>query len=229
MPSLKAIVLVALATAQAAHGQTISLGSAQTFGTIAGAQLTNAGSTYVTGNIGTWPGTVILGYPPGLHSGSYNPATPLAQNAQKYCTAAYKKALTLVPTVTLPPNLSSLTLPPGIYKFSAANVVLNTVLTLNGASNPNGQWKFIITGTFTTSPGSAIQHINGAQSCNTYFIVQNSASIGSSTRFQGNILAYDTIKADQYASNLSGTFCTIKGPIITNVNKLQAYAPVCIF
>jgi len=37
MPSLKTIVLVAFAAVQAARGQTISLGSAQTFGTIAGA------------------------------------------------------------------------------------------------------------------------------------------------------------------------------------------------
>lgn len=37
MPSLKTIVLATLVTAQAAHGQVISLGPAQTFGTIAGA------------------------------------------------------------------------------------------------------------------------------------------------------------------------------------------------
>lgn len=64
-----------------------------------------------------------------------------------------------------------------IQRSGVHMLVSELLIHAQGASNPNGQWKFIITGTFTTSPGSAIQHVNGAQACNTYFIVQSSASM----------------------------------------------------
>jgi hypothetical protein len=78
---------------------------------------------------------------------------------------------------------------------------LNTFLTINGASNPNGQWIFLIKGSFSTAVNSYVQAINGAQACNIYFIVQNSAGLGDATRFTGNILAYDTIKVGKGSSN----------------------------
>lgn len=162
----------------------------------------NTGTTFVGGNVGTYPGATIAGYPPGTLSGGIYPGVSLAGDAQKYCTTAFKKALALSPTTTLPsPNLSGLVLPPGVYTFPAANVVLNTVLILNGASNPNGQWVFLIKGTLSSAAGASVQLVNAAQACNVYFVVEQSAGLGDSNRWQGNVIAVDTIKVGKGTSN----------------------------
>lgn len=164
--------------------------------------LQNTGTTWVGGNIGTYPGTTITGYPPGTLTGGIYPGISLAQDAQKYCSTTYKKAWTLPVTTTLPtPDLSGLALPPGVYAFPSANVVLNTFLTLNGASNPNGQWVFLIKGNLSTAVNAFVQLVNGAQACNVYFVVNQSAGIGDTNRFQGNVIAVDTIKVGKNTSN----------------------------
>src|SRR5579859_1924402 len=47
-----------------------NLGTAASFGALAGSTVTNTGSTHVIGDVGVSPGTAVTGFPPGTLTGS---------------------------------------------------------------------------------------------------------------------------------------------------------------
>jgi len=74
----------------------VVMGLAKSFGALAASTLTNTGATAITGsggvgNGGVYPGTAIIGFPPGTVSGVLAPGTVLAQNGQAACLVAYNK------------------------------------------------------------------------------------------------------------------------------------------
>jgi hypothetical protein len=207
----------------------IVMGLAAGFGAIAHTTLTSTGATVITGICGTCPGTAITGLgpgQPGVCTGGIDAGTTPACNAEASCLTAYNDALALVPThPALPTDLGGQILPPGVYDFTTLNAVLSTTLTLNGASNPNGQWIFQIKTTFGTSTGSKIVLENGAQACNVYFAVGSSASIGAGSILQGNILAYTSISVLKGASD-KGTLCALNGAV-TLIDDAITAEPTC--
>ena len=69
-------------------------------------------------------------------------------------------------------------------------------LTLNGQGNPNAVFIFQTASTLITAAGnSRVDLINGAQSCNVFWQVGSSATLGTNTLFRGNILALTAISA----------------------------------
>ena len=80
----------------------VLMGLAKSFGALAATTLTSTGATAITGtggvgNGGTWPGTAIIGFPPGTASGVLAPGTVLAQNGEAACLTAYNKYVILIP------------------------------------------------------------------------------------------------------------------------------------
>jgi len=74
----------------------VVMGVAKTYGALGGSGLTCTGNGAITcasgvGNIGTYPGTSITGFPPCTRSGTTQAGTVLAQNAEAACSAAYTK------------------------------------------------------------------------------------------------------------------------------------------
>src|SRR5580692_12465509 len=54
----------------AASQATVVLGSAANFAVLAGATVTNTGSSHITGDLGVSPGTAVTGFPPGTVNGT---------------------------------------------------------------------------------------------------------------------------------------------------------------
>ncbi|KAE9370016.1 hypothetical protein N431DRAFT_441901 [Stipitochalara longipes BDJ] len=184
----------------------VVLGSASTFGALGATTLTSTGQTVITGDAGIYPGTSITGFPPGVITGTESTGAQTASGdsarAQSACLVAYNNAAGLTPTKALTnSDLTGLSLPPGVYTFPAASATLTGTVTLNGASNSNGQWIFQISSTFITAASSSVVLTNGAKACNVYFIVGSSATLGASTKLIGNVLAYTSISVDSAASN----------------------------
>jgi len=204
----------------------ILMGAAAAWGAIAASTLTNVGDTLITGNCGTFPGTAITGFPPGACTGTISAAGTPASDAQAACLNAYNNAAAKVPTAALPASdLGGLTLPPGVYTFPTSAATLTGTLTLDGATNPRGQWIFQIITTFTASAASQILTINGAQPCNVYFIVGSSATVLAVAELAGNILAHTSISATNAASN-SGSWCALNAAV-TLINNALTAQPVC--
>ena len=92
------------------------------------------------------------------------------------------------------------TLPPGTY-ISATNssIGVTGVLTLDGQGDSNSKFVFQAASTLTTAagasgaPGSQIVLINGAKASNVWWQVGSSATIGTYSVFNGNVLADTSI------------------------------------
>ena len=70
-------------------------------------------------------------------------------------------------------------------------------LTLDGLGNSDAQWIFQMASTLATSPYTSFILQNGAQAKNVYWKVGSSATIGHSSSFVGNIIAYASISFGQ--------------------------------
>lgn len=201
-----------LIAAGSASAQAPSLGTAASFGVLGGSTVTNTGPTVVIGDLGVSPGTAITGFPPGVVNGTIHVNDAVAQQAQNDVTTAYN-ALAALPcgTVLTGQDLGGLTLTPGVYCF-ATSAQLTGTLTLNAQGNPAAQFIFQIGSTLTTASNSRVMLINGGQSCNVYWQVGSSATIGTASAFAGNILALASITSTTGAS-VSGRLLARNGAV----------------
>ncbi|KAK3056668.1 hypothetical protein LTR09_002461 [Extremus antarcticus] len=186
----------------ASHAQIVNLGTAATFGALAPAGVTNTGSTIVNGNVGT-TGTSITGFPPGLITGTFEISNDVAAQAQADFNAAYVQGTNLAPTTDQAglATLSGLNLTAGVYKFDSG-ITLDGTLTLSGG----GDFVFQLTSTLTTMSDSRVVLTNGASACNVYWIIGSAATIGTSTSFAGNVLAYTAITLTTSATVQGGLY-----------------------
>ena len=105
-------------------------------------------------------------------------------------------------------NLGGLTLTPGCYTFSSSALLsgVNPILRLNGA----GFYYFVTGSTLTTATGSSVVLEGGATAGQVYWEIGSSATLGTGTVFNGNILAAVAITLNTGAS-MSGVAWT-NGP-----------------
>jgi type VI secretion system secreted protein VgrG len=100
-------------------------------------------------------------------------------------------------------DMAGLTLTPGVYTF-ANSAQLSGTLVLNFAGASNEDFVFQIGSTLTTASASSVTVENGNSTDGVFFQVGSSATLGSSTVFEGNILALDTVSFDSSAELLCG-------------------------
>ena len=66
-------------------------------------------------------------------------------------------------------------------------------LTLDAQGNPDSVFVFQIGSTLTTASNASVRVINGAQSCNAFWQVGSSATLGTATALVGSVLALTSI------------------------------------
>ena len=170
----------------------INLGSASTFGILAGTTITCVIGGTVGGNVGISPGSSLTGFPPCTNSGSKELATPAAAQAQRDLTIAFNTlaGLACPPANVIVADLGGTTKPAGVF-CSASSIGITGQLTLDGGGDPNAIFVFQA-GTSLTTAGNIVL-INGAQAKNVFFQVGSSATIGTGSVIQGSILALASI------------------------------------
>jgi Ice-binding-like len=169
------------------------LGTAATYGILAGSTVTCVTGGTINADVGVSPGSTTTGFPPCVITGSTNLANAAAAQAQLDLTTAYDYLVARpCGTVVTPADIGGRTLAAGVYCVASSMGVTGTV-TLDGGGNANAVWVFQMGSTLTTGTGANIALIGGAQAKNVWWQVGSSATLGTGTTFRGNIIALTTI------------------------------------
>jgi hypothetical protein len=203
------------------------LGTAGSFAVLGGTTVTNTGPSVLNGDLGVSPGAAIVGFPPGIFTGTLHAADATALSAQGDVTAAYNALASQACNVVLTGvDLGGLTLTPGVYCF-ASSAQLTGTLTLDGLGNPGSVWVFQIGSTLTTASNSRVSFINGGQACGAFWQIGSSATLGTTTSFSGNILALTSITLNTGATSDGAMFArngavTLDTNVVTTVGSCGA-------
>ncbi len=209
-------------TTGANSGQaTVDLGTAANFAILAGSGITNTGLTIINGDAGTSPTGTVNGFPPGVVNGSIHAADAIAAQAKIDLTTAYNDAQgRATGSISLPGNLAGLTLAPGLYTNSSSVILSGGDVTLDAQGDANAVFIFQMGSTLTTAPGSKIILAGGAQAKNIFWAVGSSATLGTNSIFNGNILADQSISLNTGAV-LNGRALTRIGAITLQSNTVN--------
>src|SRR4051812_30425102 len=200
-----------------------TLGPASSYSILAGSIVTNTGPSTISGNLGISPSIGVpphsTGFPPGvvgppgvIHDADANAAAAQADNTAAFtfidqgCDVTYPgiQDLTLVSPIG-----------PGVY--CAGAFLLTGNLTLAGS----GVWIFKSAATLTTLPNSTV---TGGDPCNVWWRLVSSGTLGTGTRFIGNILASTSISL-QTGASLNGRAMAQTGAVTLDSNSVSG--PIC--
>jgi len=221
-----ALAIVGVTLDQDAHAGDVDLGTANNFAVLAGSTITNTGPTTVSGgNIGVSPGSAITGFPPGTIAppSTTHLADAVALGAQKDLATAYNTAAGLARNAVLTgEDLGGLTLTPGVY-FFASSAQLTGTLTLDDQGNPDAVFVFQIGSTLTTASASVVESINDPSQpgISVFWQVGSSATLGTGTDFEGNILADTSITVNTGAI-VDGRLLAENGAVTLDSNAIAA-------
>ena len=206
----------------------VDLGTADPFAVLAGSTVTNTGPTTVHGGLGLWPGTAITGFPPGIVAGgTIHDTDAVAMQAQNDLTTAYNFAAgESCGTNLTGQDLGGLTLTPGVYCFGSSAQLTGT-LTLNALGDPNSVFVFQIGSTLTTASSSSVIFTNGGQGDSVFWQVGSSATLGTTTQFQGNILALASITLTTGADIGCGRALARNGAVTMDTNNVSIDTAGC--
>ena len=158
------------------------LGRAANFAVLAGTALTNAGTTLVTGDVGSPSQTTAPTVAPGYTnyvSGSQ--LTNALADLQVAITDLNGRACTTSSPSDI--DLGGQTIGAGVYCY-AGNINITGTLILNGP----GLYVFRTTGTLDAVANSRIILLNGADPESVFFVPVGPTTLGANGQFQGSIL-----------------------------------------
>ena len=196
----------------------IPLGAAAPNGIMAGTAVTCVSLGIINADVSISPGSTITGYPPCVITGVQHLADAIAAQAQIDLTTAYNQlaGLPCPPANAIVANLGGTVKPAGVY-CTASGIGVTGVLTLDGGGDPNAVFVFQA-GTGLTTAGDIVL-INGAQAKNVYWQVGTSATIGTASKWQGNILALTSITLVDNAT-LLGRALARNGAVTLGTNNV---------
>jgi hypothetical protein len=211
---------------QNASARQVNLGTANKFAVLAYSAISStAGPSAISGgNVGLYPdglssitGTIAITPPYTTYA-----ADGFALTAKNDLTTAYNQAAGLAPTANLTSDVLGVTvgtaiapLTPGVYFFSSSAQLTGT-LYLNDEGEKDPFFDFQIGTTLITASSSSVVELNqGAGTIlgsSIFWQVGSSATLGTYTAFDGNILAYTSITDDGY-STVNGRLLAMGGAV----------------
>lgn len=218
---------LALFAVPAAVAAPVNLATASPFVVLGGTTVTNTEASVLNGDIGVSPGTALTGFGfPAVVNGATHENDGVAAQAQSDLTNAYNVAAgqAVAPADDLSgTDLGNRKLAPGAYRYTS-DALLTGALTLDAEGDPNAQFVFLIGSELKTESASSVVLINGASPCNVFWQVGSSADLGTTTAFQGNLMALTSISLKKGAT-VVGRMLARNGQVSLIDNVLTA--PLC--
>jgi hypothetical protein len=197
-----ALVFAFAAVPAVAQAAPVNLATVNPFVVLGGTTVTNTEASVLNGDLGVAPGTALTGFDVAVVNGATHENDGVAKTAQADLTTAYNVAAEqpvsggndLSNT-----DLGNRTLTPGAYRYTSS-AQLTGPLTLDAEGDPNAQFVFEIAAELTTASASSVVLVNGASPCNVFWQVGSSATLDTTTAFQGNLMALTSISLNNGAS-----------------------------
>ena len=195
------------------------LGTATSFGVLAGTTVTNTGPTQINGDLGVSPGTAITGFPPGTVNGTTHSNDGVASGAQTDLITAYNDAAGRTMPMTVAGDIGGQTLGPGVYKSTSSLAISSGNLTLDAGNDASKTFIFQIGSTLITDAGRNIILTGGAQAQCIFWQVGSSATLGTNSIFKGTILALTSI-TETTGATVDGRTLARNGAVTLDTNTI---------
>lgn len=221
------IGIIALAVIfMAPHGTAailaLNLGSASNFAVLAGSGITIAGavnSTRITGDIGSFPTPTITGLENLVLNGVNHGGDGVTQAAKPALAAAYADAVSRPYDTTYADGIVlSGTLVSGVHS-GVGSVGISGILTLDAQGDPDAVWIIKAGTTLISASSSQVNLIGGAKAENVFWQVGSSATLGTNSKFAGDILALQSITLTTGAS-VDGRILALNGAVTMDNNMV---------
>jgi hypothetical protein len=229
LASLPAIILASalLLPVGSAATSPVELGTADAFAILAGTGITNAGVTTVRGDVGSHPTASQTGFGPGANTvtitGTNHHDDAVTQSAKAALVMAYDDAAGRSGGTPIPSGeLGGRVLTPGLYKDNndPASLQITGTLVLDGLNDPDSVFIFQSDSTLVTASHSNVQLTRGAQACHVFWSVGSSATLGTTSHFEGTILALTSIALD-HGATVNGRVLARNGAVTMDMNSVQ--------
>jgi len=212
-------MLILAGSSAASSPTTVPLGTAGSFAVLAGSAITDVPTSSIHGNVGVTPAAgsfvglgcaEVVGTIYSVDNSGPLPCRvtnqPLLVGAMNDSITAYGNAAGRIPDTTFLGADNQLggnqTLVAGVYRFGgAATDNLIGPLTLHGSAS--SVWIFQATSDLKFASNSSIQFSGGAQACNVFWQVGSTATLFTSSKISGTILALTSIVI-QHGATLNG-------------------------
>ncbi|MEY2570060.1 MAG: hypothetical protein QOE63_410 [Acidimicrobiaceae bacterium] len=195
----------------------IGLGQADRFAVLAGSGITNTGTTWMAGDLGSFPTPSETGLSTATWTGTNQAGNAVTQQAKIDLTTAYNQAAGADPTTAVATELGGRTLTPGVY--GGPTLGITGTLTLDTLGNPNAVFVFKAASTLITASSSAVIVLNGGTACNVFWQVGSSATLGTSSHLIGTVLADTSITATTGAT-IQGRLLASNGAVTLDHNTI---------
>lgn len=218
-----AVATFAVGVAHAAGPAPVNLGTAGNFRILAKTEITTTGTTSINGDIGVSPAAAssITGFALTMDSSGTFSTSALVTGkvyASDYTSPTPTMMTTAVSDMetaytdaagrTNPDHtglgagdITSMTLAPGLYKWSTGLLIGSAGVTLSGGASD--VWIFQIAQDLTVGNGAIVTLSGGAQAANIFWQVAGQVTIGTTAQFKGIILC-QTLIAISTGATLEG-------------------------
>ena len=213
------------------------------FAVLGASTVTNTGSTtLVNGSVGVDAGSAIVAGSTGFVFAGGSAGTTIVNGIANAAQTELDIAIALIggltPTYTISGGLlDGLILGQGVYSVSAApgnggfNLSTGATLKLDAQGLANPFWAFQMSSTLITGSSSMIQFINAPVSGfnpGVYWGVGSSATLGTYSTFQGNILAQASVGLNTGATIGCGSALAATGAVTMDTNVISTGCDVSL-